>query len=306
MLRRALILVGHSNAAPILPRQGTTGTALVIVMTIMSFLACLAVWATISIAGATHTWTSSISNTITVEIKPPETGDVDPQNVKTALEILEQTKGVASAHALDAKDTAALIEPWLGSVGLDAALPFPVLIDVKLTARHDIDVPALTAALAKAVPGTVVDDHTRWTNRLLAVSRSLTLISLTVLGLVLLAATAIIVFATRAGLMAHGGIVEILHLSGAQSDFIAGEFARHFLRLGVRAGAMGLAAALATLLLVYFATFSADEAEAISLVPRLALSPLSLFSLLLVPAGAALISTLTARLTVERTLEQMP
>lgn len=306
MLRRALKLVGHNDAAPILPRRGTTGTALVIVMTIMSFLACLAVWATISIASATHAWTSGISNTITVEIKPPDTGDVDPKAVKAALEILAKTKGVAAAHALDAKDTAGLIEPWLGSMGLDAALPFPVLIDVKLTERHDIDVQALTAKLVKAVPGAVVDDHTRWTARLLAVSRSLTLISLTVLALVLLAATAIIVFATRAGLMAHGGIVEILHLSGAQSDFIAGEFARHFLRLGVRAGAMGMGAAVATLVLVYFATFSSDAADTVSLVPSLTLSPLSLISLLLVPAGAALISTVTARMTVERTLEQMP
>ena len=306
MWRQTLALLGHNDSAPILPRRGTTGPSLVIVMTIMSFLACLAVWATISIAAATHAWTAGIANTITVAIAPPENGPVAQGTIQTALDILAATPGVAQARALEAEETAALIEPWLGTAGLDAALPLQALIDVKLTKRRDLDVPALQAALEKAVPGAVVDDHTRWTGRLLAVANSLTLISLIVLGLVLLAATATIVFATRAGLLAHSGIVEILHLSGAQSEFIAGQFARHFLRLGVRAGAMGLAAALVTLFLVYLATLSSEAGDTISLVPRLALSPLTLPVLLLVPAGAALISTLTARMTVQRTLEKLP
>jgi cell division transport system permease protein len=306
MLKSVLDLLAPGGRTAVLPQRGTTGTALVIVMTIMSFLACLAIWATLSIASATHTWTSGIANTITVEIKPPETGDVDPRSVRAALDILQKAKGVASAHALDAKETGALIEPWLGSAGLEAALPLPVLIDVKLTSRHELDVPRLTVALAKGAPGAVLDDHTRWTARLLAVSRSLTLISLAVLSLVLLAATAIIVFATRAGLMAHGGIVEILHLSGAHNEFIASEFARHFRRLGLRAGTMGLVAALTTLLVAYFATMSSDTGDAVSLVPRLALSPLSLLALILVPIGAAAISTFTARSTVLNTLDRMP
>jgi cell division transport system permease protein len=306
MAGHGFVIFGHGAGAAILPRQGTTGTALIIVMTIMSFLACLAVWATISIAAATDAWTAGIANTITVELKPPDTGPVDPKAVETALNLLAKTPGVAKARALEAQETAALIEPWLGAAGLDAALPLPVLIDVKLSRRADLDVPGLTEALAKAVPGATVDDHTRWTARLLAVSHSLTLISLTVLALVLLAATAIIVFATRAGLLAHGGIVEILHLSGAQSEFIAAEFARHFLRLGVRAGVMGLAAALATLFLVYLLTLSSDTDDTVSLVPRMALSPLALLGLLIVPVGAAFISTLTARITVLNTLERMP
>jgi cell division protein FtsX len=44
MWRQPLALLGHNDSSPILPRRGTTGPSLVIVMTIMSFLACLAVW----------------------------------------------------------------------------------------------------------------------------------------------------------------------------------------------------------------------------------------------------------------------
>jgi cell division transport system permease protein len=138
------------------------------------------------------------------------------------------------------------------------------------------------------------------------VSRSLTAISLTVLALVLTAAMAIMVFATRAGLMTHAGIVEILHLTGAQGEFIAAEFERHFSRLGLRAGMVGLALALLTLLIVYLATSTGADPNGLALVPRLSVSPLALFGLLLVPLVAAIVATITARLTVLRALETMP
>ncbi len=297
---------GGSQGAAVLPRRGTTGTALGIVMTIMSYLACLAVWAGISIAAATHTWTSGIANTITVQIKPPEEGPVPQSQIDAALGILKKTRGVASANALGASDTSKLLQPWLGNVELGPELPISALINVKLTRRQDIDFGKLQSALSKAVPNATVDDHTRWTARILAVSRSLTAISLTVLALVLTAAMAIMVFATRAGLMTHAGIVEILHLTGAQGEFIAAEFERHFSRLGLRAGIVGLMLALATLLIIHFTTSGGGAAPAISLVPRLSLSPPALFGLLLVPIAAAIVATITARLTVLRALETMP
>lgn len=296
---------GGNPGAAALPRRGTTGTALVIVMTIMSYLACLAVWAGISITTATQAWTSGISNTATVQIKPPEDGPVPQSAIDTALSILRKTPGIKAANALQTKDTSKLLQPWLGNLVLGPELPLPALIDVKLTERNQVDFDKLQRALTKAVPGATVDDHTRWTARLIAVSRSLTAISLTVLALVLTAAMAIMVFATRAGLMTHAGIVEILHFSGAQGEFIAAEFERHFSRLGLRAGVMGLVLALVTLTIVHFMTNVGGDTEGLSLVPRLSLSPPALFGLLLVPIAAAIVATITARLTVLRALETM-
>ena len=299
-------LGSRSTGAPVLPRHGTTGTALVIVMTIMSYLACLAVWAGISIAAATHAWTSGISNTVTVQIKPPDNGPVPQSQIEAALNILRKTPGIKTANALQAKDTSKLLQPWLGNLVLGPELPLPALIDVKLADRDRIDFDKLQRDMGKAVPGATVDDHTRWTARLIAVSRSLTAMSLTVLALVLTAAMAIMVFATRAGLMTHAGIVEILHLSGAQGEFIAAEFERHFSRLGLRAGLVGLALAIVTLAVVHLTTSAGGDAQALSLVPRLSLSPPALFGLLLVPIAAAIVATITARLTVLRALETMP
>ena len=53
------------------------------------------------------------------------------------------------------------------------------------------------------------------------------------------ATTAIIVSATKSAMASNRDIVEVLHFVGATDRFIAREFERHFLRLGVRAGVVG-------------------------------------------------------------------
>jgi cell division transport system permease protein len=44
---------------------------------------------------------------------------------------------------------------------------------------------------------------------------------------------------------ANRPIIEVLHLIGAKDGFIAGEFQRHFLKLGIKGGAIGGGAAMA-------------------------------------------------------------
>jgi cell division transport system permease protein len=53
------------------------------------------------------------------------------------------------------------------------------------------------------------------------------------------ATTAVIVSATKSAMASNRDIVEVLHFVGATDRFIAREFERHFLRLGVRAGIVG-------------------------------------------------------------------
>ena len=62
---------------------------------------------------------------------------------------------------------------------------------------------------------------------------------LAILLLVGAATTAIIVSATRSAMASNREIVEVLHFVGATDRYIAREFERHFLRLGVRAGLVG-------------------------------------------------------------------
>ena len=71
------------------------------------------------------------------------------------------------------------------------------------------------------------------------ITRSFALGGFAILFLVGAATTAIIVSATKSAMASNRDIVEVLHFVGATDRFIAHEFERHFLRLGVRAGIVG-------------------------------------------------------------------
>jgi cell division transport system permease protein len=62
---------------------------------------------------------------------------------------------------------------------------------------------------------------------------------LVVLILMLAATILSVTFATKGAMAANRPIVEVLHLIGAKDGFIAGEFQRHFLWLGIKGGTIG-------------------------------------------------------------------
>ena len=84
-----------------------------------------------------------------------------------------------------------------------------------------------------------LDDHRRWQQQIRAVTRSFALGGFAILLLVGAATTAIIVSATKSAMASNREIVEVLHFVGATDRFIAREFEKHFLRLGIQAGIVG-------------------------------------------------------------------
>jgi cell division transport system permease protein len=118
-----------------------------------------------------------------------------------------------------------------------------------------------------------------------------------------------IVFATRTGLAINHGTVEVLHLIGARDSFIAAQFQWPALRLGMRGGLIGLIPALLTLLGLSEAAGGAGGTAvggAISALPELTLAPWQWAVLLLLPVAAGITALATARLTVLRSLANMP
>ena len=65
-----------------------------------------------------------------------------------------------------------------------------------------------------------------------------------VFALVLAATVLSVTFATRGAMATNRPIVEVLHYVGAKDGFIAGQFQRHFLMLGLKGGAIGGGAAI--------------------------------------------------------------
>jgi cell division transport system permease protein len=277
------------------------------IIALMVYLAGLALSGTLAVDGALQRWNSSLAGTLTVEIPAAAVEGKGDGGLGAALVVLRATPGVRHADPLDANATAKLVAPWLGT-GLTAdELPLPRLVDVRIDPGAPLDLTALRARLETAAPGAVLDDHRLWLDRLVHFARSIEATALAIVALIGAAAVLTVVFTTRTGLAVHHDVIELLHIMGARDGYIARQFAREALRLGLRGGLIGFALAALTLLgLSHAAAATALIGAQVKLLPPLHLTVWHWIALLLLPAVAALIAMLTARSTVLRALARMP
>ena len=226
------------TTAPVVPAGSVTGRSLTLVITIMCFLASLTAGAVYMMNQSASDWMRGMASEVTVQLEAKERTDVD-KLVADVTGFLSRQQGVAKVRALSVADAAQLLEPWLGHTEALSALPVPRLIAVELDRASPPDFDVLRAALTNNFPGATIDDHRRWQQQIRTITRSFALGGLAILLLVGAATTAIIVSATKSAMASNRDIVEVLHFVGATDRFIAREFERHFLRLGVRAGVVG-------------------------------------------------------------------
>ena len=194
-------------------------------------------------------WLRDIASEVTVQLEPRDIANMDSA-VNDVVAYLSRQSGVRSARGLSVAESNALLEPWLGQSDALNTLPVPRLVALELDRNQPPDIVALRDALAKQFRGVTLDDHRHWQQQIRTVTRSFALGGLAILILVASATTAIIVSATRSAMASNREIVEVLHFVGATDRFIAREFERHFLSLGIRAGLVGAVCAMAVFLMM--------------------------------------------------------
>lgn len=234
---------------PIVPASTVTGSSLTLVISIMTFLACLTVGAVWLINQSASAWLRDIASEVTVQIEPKDRIDTE-KVVADVVKFLREQPGVADANALSKEQSTQLLEPWLGKSEALKALPIPRLISLGLDRRTAPDLKALRTKLTERFPAASLDDHRQWQRQIRTVTNSFALGGLAILLLVCAATAAIIISATRSALLSNREIVEVLHLVGATDRFIAREFERQFLVLGVKAGLVGALAAMVVFFLM--------------------------------------------------------
>jgi cell division transport system permease protein len=294
-----------SAPTPLIPADTVAGRALVVVIAIMTFLACLTAGGAILIGEAAQSWRSEVSASVTVQVRPKPNQDVETLLSDVAAKALA-APGVAEAHALTAQETRALLEPWLGQ-GLDISkLPFPRLVAVRMKAGEEADLGPLRAALAPFSSQSSLDDHSAWLKRLGAMAGVIVTFALGVFGLVIVAMATAVGFATRGAVASSREIVEVLHFVGASDGFIAGQFRLHFLALGFRgAFAGGGAAALGFLtasLMSWWWKNSPGGAEVSALFGAFSLDFLGYVALAAICVGLTLLTAYLSRWIVLRHL----
>jgi len=272
---------------------------------LMVFVATLALAASLILTDVGGTWRAGLAGSLTVQVMPlagdGEAAAID-KRTEDAVRLLRETPGVESARALPREQTVKLLEPWLGPRAGTADLPMPRLIDVRLAERPRLDTAALAATLEQEMPGAVLDDHGLWLDRLVAFAFGLEAVAWIVMALIALASITTVIFTTRTGLAVHREVIELLHLIGAQDAYIAAEFQRQAFRLGMRGAVGGFALAIGVLAVIGHLSQRIDA----SLLPDLSFSTAQWFVLVCLPLSAVLLSTVTARITVMRSIGRRP
>jgi len=294
--------------APILPPTNIQGNALMVVIAIMAFLACLTLGGVSMVRSTAASWESQISREITIQIKPDDNLDMDKALIK-ARDIALTFVGTKSGQIVDEAATARLLEPWLGS-GLDIKeLPVPRLVIITIDESRPPDFAAMRDLLKESIPQAFLDDHRTWVDRLVAMARTTVMIGTGILLLVFTAMVLTVVFATRGVLSGNRHIIEVLHFVGAESSFVATEFQKHFLKISLKGSAIGSALAALFFAAAGFlqsrtiATPETDQATALFGTFSVgALGYLGIFATMIV---IALLTTVTARLTVMRTIYEI-
>ncbi len=293
--------------ASIVPPRSIAGRALVVVLGIMCFLACLAVAAVALVVESASDWQRGIAREATIQVRPLE-GIATDVEVKKALALARATPGIVSVRALSKRENERLLEPWLGpDLGIET-LPIPQLILLELDQQKTPDMTGLASELKAKVKGASLDDHRLWRERLSLMTGSVVAIGMLILALVFIAATLSVIFSTRAAMAANRDIVEVLDLVGAGDRFIASSFQRRFLQLGLEGGLVGGTAALIAFPLTTFLIrlfFGAPgEAQLDIFIGGEGLTFSAIAAIAATVLAIALLAAITSRITVGRYLRE--
>ena len=116
-----------------------------------------------------------------------------------------------------------------------------------------------------------------------------------------------VMFATRGAMAANRQIIEVLHIIGAKDGFIAAEFQRHFLLLGLKGGALGGGIAMVLFALVGMTSgwFGGSAARPCGLFGNLSLGAQGYGAMLGLIVLMGAVTAGVSRFTVSRTLKEM-
>lgn len=299
-----------------LPLAGGTGTGfLLLLISLMTFLAFLALSGSFALGRIGAQWRSGLEGQATVEIPATDaSGKILPESVRkdTAQRVLDFLKGapaVGEARLLSPQEISDLVGPWLGDLDTpegEEILPgiaLPTVISLTLTPTEDSEsVTALNRKLQSISDRARLDTHQDWLGDMLRFSDALQTAALVIALVTGITAGLAVAGAVRSRMAEHKADIEILHLMGATDSYIVRQFERHAISLAFRGGCMGLVAGWAILILIGLVAGQADNA----LVPDVSFTPTQIGLLLALPVLASALACLAARVSVRRALAHMP
>ena len=247
------LVMGDPQADRVVPPTGFTAQLTLFAAGAMAFLAVFALALSLASGRLADRWAEELARSATLRINAP--ADQLAAQTDSALRILRQTPGVATARALSREEQVALLAPWFGpDLPLDD-LPVPQLIEVVEDAAG-YDAAGLRLRLTAEVPGSVLDDHSRWRKPLVEAAHSLRFLGWVSIALIGAATAAMITLAANAALAANAQVISVLRLVGATDRYIAQAFVRRFTLRALIGAGVGVALGMAG---VAFLPAASDE-----------------------------------------------
>ncbi|MBL4786989.1 MAG: ABC transporter permease [Cohaesibacteraceae bacterium] len=296
------------NSTSIVPKGSISGHALSFLIAIMSFLACLTVSSVTIVGDAVDQWKTDLGRELTIQILPAEGVDMLVA-IEQVVGLAEATAGLGQIRAVSENEARLLVEPWLGDGAFLDDLPLPRLVIAEIVRPDELDLHQFSTALIAQVPTAQLDSHRIWVDRLKSMAGAVMIVGFGILTLVLAATVLTIVFATRAAMAGNRDTVEVLHFVGASNRFIASEFQRHFLLLGLKGSLTGGIIAVIVFYVLGIALQAADGSALSAQIdaffgtidPGLG----TVFGSGAVVVLISILTSLTTRLTVYRTLTSL-
>lgn len=271
---------------------------------IMVFLGILSVSGVAVFDTILSGWSRAVTGTLTVQIPalPADTeNEANQARTERAVIALTNLPYVESARVLEDAEIDALLAPWLGDAAAAEDLPLPDLIDVSLSDDSAEILSELRTSVITVVPDAIIDDHRRWFEHLIDLTEGFRLLTIGIAVVVTTALALTIVYATRASLAEFREVISVLHLIGARDMYVAAQFAKRTLSAALKGSAGGFIAGTFTLVAIGLLARNVES----GFLPDIDLSFGFWVSIPLVSLFASLLATVTAYVTVLRTLRSM-
>lgn len=282
-------------ALPLLPRQGTGRQSfLVWIIALMAYLAALALIGVFMIGNTINAWKASVGGVGTIVIPAPPSDALTPQGVVNRLLAVD---GISAVRPVPDWELNALLAPWLPE-GAQADLPLPQVYEVVLGTASPSQI---RAVLSSVSPAAELTTHDAPMAGLIEMGSSIQAVGALVLLLVLTAAVGTVIFTTRASLVIHQRIIDLVHQMGATDHRLARPFRERAMHMGAIGGLVGAAGALLTLV----AIVAVVDTDIVGL-SRAAMTGWQWLGVAAIPPVFALIPMLTAHVTVLRALARRP
>ncbi len=272
------------------------------IIAFMVYIASLAMSGAMILSDVAQVWSQGLTGNLTIQLPVTEKQtEISINNrVNKVIKAVENMQGIKTIKLISQDEVKKLLEPWLGQNIDPSNLPIPRLVTIAME-DNIVDLNELRRRLIAVIPDIVIDDHQLWREHMVSLMQALQLVAMAIVFIVAMAAVIIVIFATKGGLATHRGVIELLHLIGAQDDYIANQFQRHSSYNAFRGAIFGIFFAMITIIsLAYIANQLTNN-----ILDLFIMNIWQWFSLAIIPFITALIAMFSARRTVMATLKQM-